>query len=127
MDAPLKHYCVKLGELCPQLKNLAVVDTDKLLAKGGLLINIKLLDSAYCMSGYLLEAVSAEAGVLNKLELDARADYTIDNIYLGVVQHMDAPYLNLGSMTPMDTPFKTFYQFAETIQGSAYNRLFAIP
>jgi len=65
------------------LKNLAVVDASKLLAKGGLVINIKLLDSPYCMSGFLLEEVGdAEK---TKLELNMRANYTIDNVYLGVV------------------------------------------
>jgi len=81
----LKHYSVKLGQLCPQLAKFSLVDAEKLLARGGLIINLKLLDSAYCMSGFLLESVSAVVGVLTLLELNSRANYTIDNIYLGVV------------------------------------------
>lgn len=42
--SPLNHYCVKLGDLCPQLRNLAVVDASKLLARGGLMISVKLLE-----------------------------------------------------------------------------------
>jgi hypothetical protein len=76
---------VKLGQLCPQLAKFSLVDAEKLLAKSGLIINLKLLDSAYCMSGFLLEAVSAVAGHKALLELGTRANYTIDNIYLGVV------------------------------------------
>ena len=59
------------------------MDASKLLAKGGLVINIKLLDSPYCMSGFLLEEVGDVEKT--KLELNMRANYTIDNIYMGVV------------------------------------------
>lgn len=81
----LKHYSVKLGQLCPQLAKFSLVDAEKLLAKGGLIINLKLLDSPYCMSGFLLESTCAVVGVATVLELGVRANYSIDNIYLGVV------------------------------------------
>ena len=64
---------------------MAVVDAEKLLARGGLVISVKLLDSSYCMSGYLLEAESGIAGILTKLELNSRANYSISNIYMGIV------------------------------------------
>lgn len=81
----LKHYSVKLGQLCPQLAKFSLIDAEKLLAKGGLIINLKLLDSAYCMSGFLLESTSAVVAFNTLLELGTRANYSIDNIYLGVV------------------------------------------
>ncbi len=37
------------------------------------------------MSGFLLEKTSDVVGTLTLLELNTRANYSIDNIYLGVV------------------------------------------
>jgi hypothetical protein len=37
------------------------------------------------MSGYLLEAASGIANILTKLELNSRANYSISNIYMGIV------------------------------------------
>ena len=87
-----------MGQLCPQLAKFSLVDAEKLLARGGLIINLKLLDSPYCMSGFLLEKTSDVVGVLTLLELNTRANYNIDNIYLAVVQHMESPEVRLSMM-----------------------------
>ena len=88
-NGPLNHYSVKLGQLCPQLKNLSLVDATKLLAKGGLVITIRLLESDYCMNGFNAPAAPTSSPTL--FELRTRAEYYISNCYLGVVQHSGIP------------------------------------
>ncbi len=82
-NGPLNHYCVKLSYLCPQLKNLSLVDTQKLLTGNGLVINVRVLEPEYCMSGFLLEGVNS--GALTTLETLGSKQYDIFNMYLAVV------------------------------------------